>query len=57
MHCVVATCESDLLDEVVQMKLITASQLECLVKANTVQHFPINSLKLFLFNLMDNGTR
>ena len=56
MHCVIAMCASDLLDEVVQMRLISASHLKCLVMANTVQHFLINSLKSFLFNLMGNGT-
>ena len=56
MHCVIAISASDLLDEVVQMRLISASHLKCLVMANTVQHFLINSLKSFLFNLMGNGT-
>jgi hypothetical protein len=56
LHCVIAACDSDLLDELIQMKLITASHLECLVMANAVQHFPICSLKRFLFNLMGNGT-
>ena len=38
-HCVIAMSASDLLDEVVQMKLSSASHLKCLVVANTVQHF------------------
>ena len=56
-HCVIAMSASDLLDEVVQMKLISTSHLKRLVMANTVQHFLINSLKSFLFKLMGNGTR
>ena len=31
LHCVIAACDSDLLEELIQMKLITASHLECLV--------------------------
>ena len=56
-HCVIAMSASDLLDEVVQMKLISTSHLKRLVMANTVQHFLINTLKSFLFKLMGNGTR
>ena len=47
LHCVIAACDSDLLEELIQMKLITASHLECLVVSNAVQHFLINSLERF----------
>ena len=40
-----AMSASNLLNKIVQMKLISASHLKCLVMANTVQH---NSLKSFL---------
>ena len=56
-HCVRTISESDLLDEVVQMKLSSASYSKRLVVANTVQHLLINFLKSFLFHLMGNGTR
>jgi hypothetical protein len=54
LHCVIAAGESDLLEEWIQMKLITASHLECLVVSNAVQHFLIYSLERFLLNLMLN---